>query len=73
MEKPVWFRKSRLSQHMIVQLKAFHTVLSGHADYAATKAAMMGGFMLSLKNELVAIAPRGRINTISPGKRVTLE
>lgn len=28
---------------------------------------MMGGLMLSLKNEIVRIAPRGRINTIAPG------
>lgn len=29
---------------------------------------MMGGIMLSLKNEIVKIAPRGRVNCISPGK-----
>lgn len=40
---------------------------AGHADYAATKSAMMGGLMLSLKNEIVKIAPRGRVNTIAPG------
>lgn len=38
-----------------------------HADYASTKSAMMGGFMLSLKNEIVKLAPRGRINTVAPG------
>ncbi|KAJ7204721.1 NAD-P-binding protein [Mycena pura] len=39
----------------------------GHADYAATKSALMYGFTLSLKNEIVKIAPRGRVNTVAPG------
>lgn len=38
-----------------------------HADYAATKAAMMYGLTLSLKNELVQLCPRGRVNTVAPG------
>lgn len=28
---------------------------------------MMGGLLLSLKNEIVKIAPRGRVNSINPG------
>jgi NAD(P)-dependent dehydrogenase (short-subunit alcohol dehydrogenase family) len=32
---------------------------------------MMGGLMLSLKNEIVKIAPLGRVNTISPGWTAT--
>jgi len=28
---------------------------------------MMGGLLLSLKNEIVKIAPRGRINCVAPG------
>ncbi|KAJ7064949.1 NAD(P)-binding protein [Mycena amicta] len=40
---------------------------AGHADYAATKSALMYGFTLSLKNEIVKIAPRGRVNTVAPG------
>jgi len=39
----------------------------GHADYSATKSALMYGFMRSLKNEIVKIAPRGRVNSIQPG------
>jgi len=39
----------------------------GHADYSATKSAMMYGFTMSLKNEIVKIAPRGRVNCIAPG------
>jgi NAD(P)-dependent dehydrogenase (short-subunit alcohol dehydrogenase family) len=27
----------------------------------------MYGFMLSLKNEIVKIAPRGRVNCVAPG------
>jgi len=28
---------------------------------------MMGGLLLSLKNEIVKVAPRGRINCVAPG------
>ncbi|KAJ1667778.1 hypothetical protein EV178_000975 [Coemansia sp. RSA 1646] len=38
-----------------------------HADYAATKSAMMYGLTLSLKNEIVQFCPRGRVNTVAPG------
>ena len=37
------------------------------ADYACTKSAMMNGLLLSLKNEIVKIAPRGRVNCVAPG------
>jgi 3-oxoacyl-[acyl-carrier protein] reductase len=40
---------------------------AGHADYAATKSAIVGGLLLSLKNEIVRIAPRGRVNAVCPG------
>ncbi|KAH9856198.1 NAD-P-binding protein [Lenzites betulinus] len=40
---------------------------AGHADYSATKSAMMYGLCLSLKNEIVKIAPKGRVNVIAPG------
>jgi NAD(P)-dependent dehydrogenase (short-subunit alcohol dehydrogenase family) len=40
---------------------------AGHADYASSKSAIMSGLMLSLKNEIVQIASRGRVNTVSPG------
>ena len=40
---------------------------AGHADYAAAKAALAGGFLLSLKNEIVRIAPNGRVNAVCPG------
>ncbi|KAF5353513.1 hypothetical protein D9756_007886 [Leucocoprinus leucothites] len=40
---------------------------AGHADYASSKSAMMYGLTLSLKNEIVKIAPRGRVNTVAPG------
>jgi 3-oxoacyl-[acyl-carrier protein] reductase len=40
---------------------------AGHADYAAAKSAVTGGFLLSLKNEIVRIAPRGRVNAVAPG------
>jgi 3-oxoacyl-[acyl-carrier protein] reductase len=40
---------------------------AGHADYAAAKSAIVGGLLLSLKNEIVRIAPRGRVNAICPG------
>jgi len=40
---------------------------AGHADYAAAKSALQGGLLLSLKNEIVRIAPRGRVNAVAPG------
>jgi 3-oxoacyl-[acyl-carrier protein] reductase len=52
---------------------------AGHADYAVAKSAMIQGLLLSLKNEIVRIAPRGRVNavcpgwTVSPMTRTTLE
>lgn len=44
---------------------------AGHGDYAASKSALMGGLMESLKNEIPKVAPRGRINTICPGWTLT--
>jgi 3-oxoacyl-[acyl-carrier protein] reductase len=40
---------------------------AGHADYAAAKSALVHGFLLSLKNELVRVAPLGRVNAVCPG------
>ena len=40
---------------------------AGHADYASAKAAVQGGLLLSLKNEIVRIAPGGRVNAVAPG------
>lgn len=40
---------------------------AGHADYAAAKAAVTGGLLSSLKNEIVRIAPQGRVNAVAPG------
>jgi 3-oxoacyl-[acyl-carrier protein] reductase len=40
---------------------------AGHADYAAAKSAIVYGLLLSLKNEIVRIAPRGRVNAVAPG------
>jgi len=38
-----------------------------YADYAVTKSAMMHGLLLSLKNEIIKTAPKGRINVVAPG------
>ena len=40
---------------------------AGHADYAAAKSALAYGLTLSLKNEIVNLAARGRVNCICPG------
>ena len=40
---------------------------AGHADYAAAKSAILGGLLLSLKNEIVRVAPSGRVNAVAPG------
>ncbi|HTZ04859.1 MAG TPA: SDR family oxidoreductase [Gaiellaceae bacterium] len=44
---------------------------AGHADYAAAKSAIQVGLLLSLKNEIVRIAPLGRVNAVAPGWTVT--
>ncbi|KAJ3301929.1 hypothetical protein HDV03_005550 [Kappamyces sp. JEL0829] len=38
-----------------------------HADYSCSKTSMMYGLILSLKNEIVRVHPKARINTVSPG------
>ena len=40
---------------------------AGHADYAASKSAILGGLLLSLKNEAVRKAPGARVNAVAPG------
>jgi 3-oxoacyl-[acyl-carrier protein] reductase len=40
---------------------------AGHADYAAAKSAILHGLLLSLKNEIVRVAPRARVNAVAPG------
>lgn len=42
----------------------------GHADYATAKAALYG-LMRSLKNEIVALDPFGRVNIVEPGWTIT--
>jgi 3-oxoacyl-[acyl-carrier protein] reductase len=40
---------------------------AGHADYAAAKSAVLGGLLLSLKNEAVRRSPGVRVNAVAPG------
>jgi 3-oxoacyl-[acyl-carrier protein] reductase len=40
---------------------------AGHADYASAKAAIAHGLLRSLKNEVVRVAPRARVNVVAPG------
>ena len=42
-----------------------------HADYAAAKAAVQVGLLASLKNEVVRLHPRARVNAVAPGWTVT--
>jgi 3-oxoacyl-[acyl-carrier protein] reductase len=44
---------------------------AGHADYAAAKSAIAGGLLLSLKNEVVRVAPGARVNAVCPGWTVS--
>jgi 3-oxoacyl-[acyl-carrier protein] reductase len=44
---------------------------AGHADYAAAKSALLGGLLLSLKNEVVRFHPRARVNAVAPGWTVS--
>src|SRR5262249_30364487 len=38
----------------------------GHAEYSTSKAALVG-LMLTVKNEIAALDPRGRANLVEPG------
>src|SRR5436309_892885 len=40
---------------------------AGHADYAASKSAILVGLVLSLKNEVVRRNPGARVNAVAPG------
>jgi 3-oxoacyl-[acyl-carrier protein] reductase len=40
---------------------------AGHADYAAAKSAILGGLLLSLKNEVVRRSSQARVNAVAPG------
>ncbi len=40
---------------------------AGHADYAAAKAGLTHGLTATLKNEIIRLAPRGRVNCVCPG------
>ena len=40
---------------------------AGHSDYAAAKSAIQVGLLLSVKNEVVRVAPRARVNAVAPG------
>jgi 3-oxoacyl-[acyl-carrier protein] reductase len=44
---------------------------AGHADYAAAKSAVMAGLLLSVKNEIVRVAPKARVNAVAPGWTVS--
>ncbi len=39
----------------------------GHVEYAASKAAIVYGMTRTLKNEIVRLCPRGRVNAVCPG------
>src|SRR5947207_12151857 len=40
---------------------------AGRADYAGAKSALLGGLLLSLKNEVVRRSPGVRVNAVAPG------
>jgi 3-oxoacyl-[acyl-carrier protein] reductase len=40
---------------------------AGHADYASAKSAILGGLLLSLKNEVVRKSGSARVNAVAPG------
>ncbi|KAF7185275.1 Dihydroanticapsin 7-dehydrogenase [Pseudocercospora fuligena] len=40
---------------------------ASHGDYASSKSALMYGLTPTLKNEIVHIAPKGRVNSVNPG------
>lgn len=53
----------------IVLVSSISAVLgeAGKADYAAAKGGLAYGFARTLKNEIVQLAPEGRVNVVAPG------
>jgi 3-oxoacyl-[acyl-carrier protein] reductase len=43
----------------------------GHADYAAAKSGILGGLLLSAKNEVARISQTARVNAVAPGWTVS--
>ena len=44
---------------------------AGHADYAAAKSGVLGGLLLSAKNEVARISKTARVNAVAPGWTVS--
>ncbi len=44
---------------------------AGHADYAAAKSGVLGGLLLSAKNEVARISTTARVNAVAPGWTVS--
>jgi 3-oxoacyl-[acyl-carrier protein] reductase len=44
---------------------------AGHADYAAAKSGVLGGLLLSVKNEVARISKTARVNAVAPGWTVS--
>lgn len=40
---------------------------AGHADYAAAKSGILGGLLLSAKNEVARVSKTARVNAVAPG------
>jgi len=40
---------------------------AGHADYAAAKSGILGGLLLSVKNEVARVSTTARVNAVAPG------
>jgi 3-oxoacyl-[acyl-carrier protein] reductase len=66
-------KKNRLADPAAVMIGSTAGIFgeAGHADYAAAKAAIVGGLLPSLKNEFCRIAKNGRINVVCPGWTMT--
>ena len=44
---------------------------AGHADYAAAKSGILGGLLLSMKNEVARVSRTARVNAVAPGWTVS--
>jgi 3-oxoacyl-[acyl-carrier protein] reductase len=56
---------------VLIGSTAGHFGEPGHADYAAAKAAIQSGLLLSLKNEAARLGPGVRVNAVAPGWTIT--
>ena len=70
--RPLWeIPLERWRRVLDENLTSMFLTSRGHADYAASKGAVMTGLLASLKNEVAALGAAVRVNAVAPGWTAT--